>query len=269
MSAFLAFGLALLAQIFAMLLVTALEYFRPAKNPRAPGRLHNVGIGAVLLAAGMLAGAWLGPVTTLAVNAMGGGFFVLPTYGLGLVAGIAIYVLAMDLGEYVFHRAQHAIPFMWAMHSLHHSDPDFGTTTTIRHFWLEPAIKGLTVWLAVGLLFKASPLIVSVYGVVSYYNFLIHANLRLNFGKASWLLNAPAYHRLHHSCAPEHFNCNFAALFPVFDVLSGAYRPARDGECPDTGLDTGAKPDALHQALFWPLRNFTVRRWWTLRAAQK
>ncbi|HEX7752546.1 MAG TPA: hypothetical protein VF440_09115, partial [Novosphingobium sp.] len=32
--------------------------------------------------------------------------------------GLAIFVLVMDLGEFLFHRAQHAVPALWAMHSL-------------------------------------------------------------------------------------------------------------------------------------------------------
>src|SRR4051794_23434610 len=54
----------------------------------------------------------LGGLTPLAVNAAGGGLIVLPAEGWALVVGIAVYVVAMDLGEYVFHRAQHAVPWL-------------------------------------------------------------------------------------------------------------------------------------------------------------
>jgi sterol desaturase/sphingolipid hydroxylase (fatty acid hydroxylase superfamily) len=37
---------------------------------------------------------------------------------------VIAFFLVVDLGEYLFHRAQHAIPLLWALHSLHHSDPD-------------------------------------------------------------------------------------------------------------------------------------------------
>jgi hypothetical protein len=176
---------------------------QPPAGPRHPaGRRRNLGIGAIGLATLSLAGAWLAPLSTWAVNAAGGGIFVLPSSGWGLAAGIAIYVCAMDLGEYLFHRAQHALPWMWAMHSLHHSDPHFNSTTTVRHFWLDSWMKGATIWLAVGVLFKASSVVLGAYGVLSYYNFLAHADVRLSFKGASWMLNSPAYHRLHHSAAP-------------------------------------------------------------------
>src|ERR1700722_8042551 len=120
-----------------------------------------------------------GGLATLAVNAAGGGWIRLPDQGFGLVLGLAGYLAAMDLGEYLFHRAQHAVPALWAMHSLHHSDPAVNVATTTRHFWLESAIKSLTIWLAVGLLFKASPKIVALYGLATLYNMVLHGNLRL------------------------------------------------------------------------------------------
>ena len=219
-------------------------------------RLHGVALAvwAALLAGQMLLVPLLGGVTTLAVNAVGGGLVALPVKGLGWWVGLAAYFLAMDLGEYLFHRAQHAIPALWAMHSLHHSDRAYDSTTAARHFWLEPAIKAVTVWLAVGVLVKAPASVVGVYVVVSYYHYLVHSNTRLDFGRWSWVLNGPGYHRLHHSEAEAHFDVNFASLFPIFDVLSGAYRPPRPGERIQTGLDTGDEPQTVREALAWPVR---------------
>ena len=51
-------------------------------------------------------------VTVAMTNALGGGLFRLPSSGWGLVPAIALYALAMDFGEYVFHRAQHRFPVL-------------------------------------------------------------------------------------------------------------------------------------------------------------
>jgi sterol desaturase/sphingolipid hydroxylase (fatty acid hydroxylase superfamily) len=233
----------------------AMEFVVPAR-PRAPaGRGLNLGLGLFSMLIGAASSGSIGALATLAVNAAGGGWIVLPSTGWGLVLGCLVYLVAMDLGEYLFHRAQHAIPALWALHSLHHSDPDFGATTTVRHFWMDPLIKTLTIWLAVGLLFKASPAIVSVYALAGYYNYWAHANVRVGYGKAAWLLNSPQYHRMHHSAAPEHFDCNYAALLPIFDVISGAYKAPGPGEYPATGLDNGDHPASFVQAVIWPLRS--------------
>jgi len=233
----------------------AAESFAPGRPRRPTGRGLNLGVGLVSILISAVSAGSVGALATLAVNAAGGGWIVLPSKGFGLIAGCLIYLAAMDLGEYLFHRAQHAIPALWAMHSLHHSDPEFGVTTTVRHFWLDPLIKTLTIWLAVGLMFKASPIIAGVYAAATYYNFWTHSNVKMGYGRWSWLLNSPQYHRMHHSALPEHFDCNYAALLPIYDLVSGAYRRPRPDEFPPTGLDTGERPTSFVQAVIWPLRD--------------
>jgi sterol desaturase/sphingolipid hydroxylase (fatty acid hydroxylase superfamily) len=205
-------------------------------------------------------------VTVLTVNRLGGGLVALPSHGAGalggwggLFLGLAVYLLAMDLGEYLFHRAQHSIPWLWAMHSLHHSDEAFNVSTTVRHFWLDIVVKSLTVYLAVGLVFKADPRIVGLYSVVSAWNYVAHMNVRLGFGRWAFLFNAPQYHRVHHSSRPEDRDCNFAALLPIFDVITGAYRPPAPGDYPQTGLGDEAGPASVLAALAWPLRPALAR----------
>jgi sterol desaturase/sphingolipid hydroxylase (fatty acid hydroxylase superfamily) len=81
-----------------------------------------------------------------------------------------------------------------------------------------------------------------------------HMNLRVGFGRFV-LLNSPQYHRIHHSSQPSHRDKNFAALFPIFDVMGGThYLPAAD-EYPATGLDDGDCPASLTEAIAWPARD--------------
>jgi sterol desaturase/sphingolipid hydroxylase (fatty acid hydroxylase superfamily) len=236
----------------ALRLVAERRWPAQARRPTADrSNLHAWSIGLLTqFAFSPVLGAG---VTTL-VNRAGGGLIALPAHGWGLLAGFAAYLVAMDLGEFAFHRAQHKLPWLWAWHSLHHSDPSYDATTSVRHFWLDPFLKSVTVYLAVGLLFKAPAPIPLIYGLLTLYNFVIHSNTRLDLGRWSWLLNAPGYHRLHHSASPEHFDVNFAALLPVFDVLTGSYRPAKPGERPATGLDTGARPVSAADVFLWPAR---------------
>ena len=236
-----------------------LERLWPAGPRRERRHGVNVAAWAALFVGQLVMTPALGGFATVAINASGGGWIALPTRGWGWWAGLVVYVLAMDLGEYLFHRAQHAIPAMWAMHSLHHSDRHFDSATTTRHFWLEPGIKMVTIWLAVGVLFKTPPSVAGVYVLAGYWHYVVHSNTRLDFGRWSWLLNGPGYHRLHHSDAEEHFDVNFASLFPLFDVLSGAYRPPRPGERVQTGLDTGEEPQRLLEVVAWPARGLLTR----------
>lgn len=246
--------LAFTGPLWAMLAVRLIpERFWPAQPARPAKDRINLFVWLAYMAAQFGLGPALGGLIILSVNAAGGGLIVLPSAGWGLFVGAAVYLAAMDLGEYAFHRAQHAVPVLWAMHSLHHSDQHFDSTTSARHFWAEPLIKSLTVWLAVGLLFKASPTIIAIYAAATYYNVVIHSNTRLDLGRAWWLVNTPAYHRLHHSASPEHWNCNFAALLPVYDLIFGGWRRPEPGERPPTGLDTGESPSGPMEAVLWPV----------------
>jgi sterol desaturase/sphingolipid hydroxylase (fatty acid hydroxylase superfamily) len=251
-----------LATILLSLLVIGcgllLERIRPVRGLPDRAAIFNV---VYMMAAVFIQGA-IAPLvlagTATVVSALGGGLVALPAEGLGLVPAALAYVVTVDFFEYLFHRAQHAVPALWAMHSLHHSDPAMNVSTTNRHFWLEQAIKSVTIYVAVSLIFAASPLIILIYGVVSYYNFFPHMNLRVGFGRFV-LLNSPQNHRIHHSSQPIHRDKNFAGLFPVFDVMGGTqYMPAAD-EYPATGLDDGDRPVNLTEAIAWPARGVLRR----------
>jgi sterol desaturase/sphingolipid hydroxylase (fatty acid hydroxylase superfamily) len=244
----------LLAAGAAIAVGALVERWRAAPRSSAP----TLGFNLLYLAPASLLQALARPgiaaATVLAVNQLGGGFVTLPSRGWGLLFGFAAYFVVMDLAEYLFHRAQHKIPLLWAMHSLHHSDESFNVSTTVRHFWLDIFVKSFTIYLAVGLLFKADAGIIAVYGVVSTYNYVTHMNVRLGFGRWAFLLNAPQYHRVHHSRDLQDRDCNFAALLPIFDLLTGAYRPPARDYYPDTGLDDRQGPASVLAALVWPLR---------------
>ena len=91
------------------------------------------------------------------------------------------------------------------------------------------------------------------------WSYVVHANIRVGFGRFWWLLSSPQYHRIHHSIRAEHRNKNFAVWFPFYDVMFGtAWRP-RPGEFPETGID-GIEVSNMSDAFMLP---FT--RWWEMR----
>jgi sterol desaturase/sphingolipid hydroxylase (fatty acid hydroxylase superfamily) len=186
-------------------------------------------------------------------------FSLIEGASLPFVAAFAIYFLAADLGEYLFHRAQHGIPWLWKLHALHHSDPDMNATTTERHFWGDQFLKAVTISPAAILLIRPTPTVMFAYIVATQWNFVAHARLPWSFGRLSWVLNSPAYHRRHHSALSEHYNSNFAAILPIWDVLLGSYRvPTR--EMPPTGL--GGHPPNFRELLCWPFKTAKVTRPW-------
>jgi sterol desaturase/sphingolipid hydroxylase (fatty acid hydroxylase superfamily) len=235
-----------------------LERIRPVSGLSGQAAIFNV---VYLIASVFIQGA-ISPLvlagTAIVVSTLGGGIVALPSQGPAIIPAALVYIVTIDLLEYLFHRAQHAIPALWAMHSLHHSDPAMNVSTTSRHFWLEQAIKSVTIYLIASLIFAASPVIILIYTAVSYYSFFPHMNLRVGFGRFV-LLNSPQYHRIHHSSQSSHRDKNFAALLPIFDILGGThYLPAAD-EYPATGLDDGDYPAGLTEAIVWPARGMLRR----------
>jgi sterol desaturase/sphingolipid hydroxylase (fatty acid hydroxylase superfamily) len=170
--------------------------------------------------------------------------------------GLVLFFFARDFTEWLFHYAQHRLPWLWAMHSLHHSDPEMTALTTNRHFWGDRLVKALTIWPLSTMLINPTNTMFVIYATVSLYNYFIHANLKVNFGRWSWLLNSPAYHRRHHSRLAEHYDTNFAALFPIFDVIAGTYR--RPDGWPPCGLDD--QPRSFADLIDWPFKS-RLRPW--------
>lgn len=238
-----------------MAVLLGCERLWPASSTQRGEWLTNATALVLTLASQTVIAGLVAIYVTRLVNGLGGGFIDLRRLGWGV--GALIFILAMDFGEYIFHRAQHAIPWLWAMHSLHHSDSATNVTTAQRHYWLEPAIKAVSIWPAAALAFKVDGGILASYAVATTYNLLSHANVPLGFGPLSWLINSPRYHRLHHSREARHHNANFAALFPIFDLMAGSYfRPERD-VVPATGLDV--RVERPFDLITWPVRGLLRR----------
>lgn len=209
--------------------------------------------------AGRGSGDWWNNLQSLAITMVGGlsvytlvhqwqGPALIDGAKLPAWAAVVLFVLVQDLGENLFHRAQHRVGWLWEMHSLHHSDPDMAVLTTFRHFWADKLLKTVTIWSAAAFIISPTPAAVGTYFFLSQWNFVAHANLDWNFGKWSWVINSPAYHRRHHSSAVEHYDSNFAALFPFWDLLLGGYH------VPEGYYQTGfeRRPHNLFDQLIWP-----------------
>jgi sterol desaturase/sphingolipid hydroxylase (fatty acid hydroxylase superfamily) len=231
----------------------AVESVAPAQR-RQPAKGTRLNIAYAVFhafvrsaAAALLAGA---PV--LGIGALGGGLIALPREGWAVVFSAIVYIVVIDLAEYLFHRAQHAWPALWALHSLHHSDRAVNVTTSTRHHWVDVFIRSIVIYPIVGLLFAVPYQAVLANALVGYYNYFLHFNIRISFGPLWAVLNSPQYHRVHHSDAARHQNKNFAALFPVFDVLFGTSCRASAGEYPKTGIKGRQGPSRIWEAVAWP-----------------
>jgi sterol desaturase/sphingolipid hydroxylase (fatty acid hydroxylase superfamily) len=178
---------------------------------------------------------------------------ILKCFGLGFA-----WLAARDFFYYWLHRLQHASKWLWAEHALHHSEESMNVTTSARHHFLEFPLT--VIFVNIPLLYLVKPPMLSlavVISILSLTELSNHMNLRLGLGRFSWMIATPQAHRIHHSIEPEHTDKNFAAFFPVWDVLFGTYYRPKKGEYPPTGLSSGERVTTTGQALLLP---FTMWR---------
>ena len=163
------------------------------------------------------------------------GRFAVPWWGRFFVG-----LLAFDFANYWSHRVFHAVPWLWRIHAVHHSDPDYDVSTALRFHPIE--VIGGTL-LRLGVIALLGPpvacVVVSELHTVAV-NLLAHANARLSGTVEGWLrffVITPDLHRIHHSRDEADFQRNFGQTLVVWDRLFGTYKhePIRGAD----GLATG------------------------------
>lgn len=145
------------------------------------------------------------------------------------LASFVVYLLLLDLAEYLRHRLQHRLEAWWGLHALHHSQRRMTFWTDDRNHLLDDLLQAL--WLAaIAILIGVSPSqFVGIVLLTRALESLSHANADIGFGwLGERLLVGPRFHRLHHAIGAGHEGaqrgCNFAVLFPLWDMLFGTAR---------------------------------------------
>ena len=183
------------------------------------------------------------------------------THGLGILRVIelpawllaAAAFLMLDFLLWLQHIIFHAVPRLFALHQVHHADPDFDVTLGTR-FHPQEMILSMILKAAMVLIVGAPAAVVVVFEIVlnatSIFN---HANARLP-KVADRILRmfvvTPAMHRIHHSQAAAEMNTNFGFNLPWWDRLFGTYLQAAGAP-----ITVGMRehPDGTRQTLRWML----------------
>ena len=172
------------------------------------------------------------------------------------IGWLVIPVLGGVLGEffyYWFHRAQHAIPFLWAFHSEHHALREMSAWNSNHHFTEEIfRIPFMVVPMTLLVQIDPGPVPVIMAVLLGMQGQYEHSHVKLHLGPLRRIVADNRYHRIHHSLERRHFDKNFGSFTSVWDQVFGtAYFPAKD-EWPDTGLEAHDEPKNLREFLFRP-----------------
>jgi sterol desaturase/sphingolipid hydroxylase (fatty acid hydroxylase superfamily) len=213
--------------VASLLAVAAWEFCQPRRRREFPAlrrRFGNLGIWLLNI---VLAGFTFSSPQTFRFQLETIFGVALPSWpiadaALSFVAGF----LLLDLLQYAMHRCQHAVPFLWRFHALHHSDPDVDVTTSVRHHPIEYLIATAVYWLTVLVLGIPAIVVLSHALAVFAAAAVTHGNISL----PEWLerLLRPVVitldlHLVHHSIEFSRENWNYGAVLSIWDRLLGTY----------------------------------------------
>jgi sterol desaturase/sphingolipid hydroxylase (fatty acid hydroxylase superfamily) len=179
----------------------------------------------------------------------------MPVQILGTIAATLAGLISGNLLYYWFHRAQHATPFLWRFHKVHHSITEMSALNSYHHITEDALQYVLTIapmLLLIQFTSGAMPWIVAaILGTQAFY---VHSSANINIGPLRYLIGDNRFHRIHHSTEERHFGKNFGTTTPIWDMLfRTAYFP-KPGEWPQTGLSEMAEPKSVREFITIPFK---------------
>ena len=140
---------------------------------------------------------------------------------------ILFALVLLDLTIYWQHKMLHAVPLLWRIHRMHHTDIDFDISTGVRFHPIE-IILSMGIKIFVIALLGAAPLATVVFEIVlsgsaifSHGNILIPRRFEIML---RYFLVTPDMHRIHHSIEEVETNSNFGFCLSWWDRIFATYR---------------------------------------------
>ena len=174
-----------------------------------------------------------------------------PLATLPLFAQGVIFLIGEDIILYWTHRWFHGAK-MWKYHAVHHSSEELEWISAARFHPINlflGSVAADVIMLFAGI----SPNVFLILGpLTTAHSALVHANLDWTLGPFKYVIASPVFHRWHHTAAERGGEKNFAATFPILDVIFGTfYMPA--GELPDRyGIADRTFPEGFGAQLVHP-----------------
>jgi len=255
---------AFVAVLVTMALWEVLTPRRPSSYSRIRRWPNNLGIVALntALVRILLPGAAVG----LALIGEQRGWGLLNQVPVPRWAAVLASVILLDLAIYLQHVMFHAVPALWRVHRMHHTDLHFDVTTGVRFHPIEIVLSmlfKLGLVAALGAPAMGVLLFEVLLNATALFN---HGNVRMPLGLdrlLRWLVVTPDMHRVHHSILVQETNSNFGFNLPWWDWLLGTYRdqPAVGHNAMTIGIEQfrDARELRLDRMLLQPFRGPTGR----------
>lgn len=155
---------------------------------------------------------------------------------------VVLGVVLLDLAIYLQHRIFHAVPWLWRLHRMHHSDTEFELSTAIRFHPLEMLLSMLIKIVMVVVLGVPALAVLLFEILLNATSLFSHTDISLppRVDRAlRRLLVTPDMHRIHHSTIALETDSNFGFCLSWWDRLFDSYRaqPVRDPAQMPIGLE--------------------------------
>lgn len=164
---------------------------------------------------------------SFALIARENGWGLMNNYYLPFWLKVMIGIVVLDLIIYFQHVMFHAIPILWRVHMVHHTDLDFDVTTGLRFHPIEIIISMCIKLAAIVVIGPPAHAVLIFEVILNGTAMFNHSNMRLSLFLDRVLrlfVVTPDMHRVHHSVIIRETNSNFGFNLPWWDRLFGTYR---------------------------------------------
>jgi sterol desaturase/sphingolipid hydroxylase (fatty acid hydroxylase superfamily) len=164
---------------------------------------------------------------------------------------MVLLICAADFFGYWSHRLRHSNRFLWAFHSIHHSQTTMTVMTNYRFHFVDETVLRLCLFIPFQILGTTLTVWLWVDFIMGWVLLLQHSEWNWSYGSLGRIFVSPLFHRQHHSPDERMQNRNFAMLFSFWDDLFGtAERKAPPPA--EHGLAGNPVPETLFGQLAFP-----------------
>ena len=159
-------------------------------------------------------------------------------------------VIILDFVIYLQHIMFHAVPVLWRLHMMHHTDLDYDVTTGLRFHPIEIILSMMIKLAAITLLGAPATSIIIFEILLNTMAMFNHGNIKIpsGFDRALRLfVVTPDMHRVHHSVILSESTSNYGFNLSCWDYLCGTYlkQPSAGHEGMTIGLTQFRDPKHL------------------------
>lgn len=173
--------------------------------------------------------------------------FVLNNFSLSWIAVIPVWLswiicfFFWDLCFYWLHRLHHRIPFLWAVHEVHHDSDHFDLSLGVRNSWFS-SITSIPFFLLLAVLGFPLEMFIIVGSVHYFIQFYNHTAVVKKSGLLEYFMVTPSHHRVHHGTNKEYINKNCGGSLIIWDKIFGTFQQ----ELEDIEISYGIRHPNLH-----------------------